>query len=64
MAGLGQYVHSKNLTYAIYTAESTETCGGYPASQVRSYAIRVASAASLLACGLHHATSLLLIAGV
>ena len=33
MAGLGEYVHAKNLSYSIYTAESTETCGGYPASQ-------------------------------
>jgi len=33
MDGLGVYVHSKNLTYSIYTAESTETCGGYPGSQ-------------------------------
>ena len=32
MDGLGVYVHSKNLTYSIYTAESTETCGGYPGS--------------------------------
>jgi alpha-galactosidase len=31
--GLGQYIHSKGLSYSIYTAESTETCGGYPASQ-------------------------------
>ena len=32
MQALGAYVHAKNLSYAIYTAESTETCGGYPAS--------------------------------
>ena len=32
MKALGDYVHAKNLSYAIYTAESTETCGGYPAS--------------------------------
>lgn len=33
MKGMGQYIHGKGLQYAIYTAESTETCGGYPASQ-------------------------------
>jgi hypothetical protein len=33
MAALGQYIHSKGLGFSIYTAESTETCGGYPASQ-------------------------------
>jgi hypothetical protein len=32
MKALGDYVHSKNLSFAIYTAESSETCGGYPAS--------------------------------
>ena len=32
MKALGDYVHSKGLSFAIYTAESTETCGGYPAS--------------------------------
>lgn len=33
MKALGDYVHSKGLTFAIYSAESTETCGGYPASK-------------------------------
>lgn len=32
MKALGDYVHAANLTFAIYSAESTETCGGYPAS--------------------------------
>jgi alpha-galactosidase len=32
MKALGDYIHGKGLGYAIYTAESTETCGGYPAS--------------------------------
>jgi len=32
MKALGDYVHSKGLSFAIYSAESTETCGGYPAS--------------------------------
>ena len=32
MAALGAYVHAKNLSFATYTAESPETCGGYPAS--------------------------------
>jgi hypothetical protein len=32
MKALGDYIHAKNLSFAIYTAESTETCGGYPAS--------------------------------
>jgi hypothetical protein len=26
-------VHGKGLGFAMYTAESTETCGGYPASK-------------------------------
>lgn len=29
---LGDYMHAKNVKFAIYTAESTHTCGGYPAS--------------------------------
>lgn len=32
MKALGDYIHGKGLGFAIYTAESTETCGGYPAS--------------------------------
>ena len=32
MKALGDYVHAKGLSFAIYSAESTETCGGYPAS--------------------------------
>jgi len=33
MAALGDYIHSKGLGFALYTAESTETCAGYPASK-------------------------------
>ena len=33
MKALGDYVHAKGLSFAIYSAESTETCGGYPASE-------------------------------
>lgn len=32
MKALGDYYHSKGLRYALYTAESPHTCGGYPAS--------------------------------
>lgn len=32
MGALGSYVRGKGLGFAMYTAESTETCGGYPAS--------------------------------
>jgi len=32
MKALGDYYHSKGLKYALYTAESPRTCGGYPAS--------------------------------
>ena len=32
MKALGDYYHSKGLKYALYTAESPTTCGGYPAS--------------------------------
>jgi hypothetical protein len=32
MAALGAYVHAKNLSFAMYTAESPTTCGGFPAS--------------------------------
>ena len=32
MKALGDYVHNKGLTFAIYSAESSTTCGGYPAS--------------------------------
>ena len=32
MKALGDYVHNAGLSFAMYTAESTETCGGYPAS--------------------------------
>eukprot|EP00048_Salpingoeca_helianthica_P014860 m.223921 g.223921 ORF g.223921 m.223921 type:complete len:494 (-) comp16352_c0_seq1:183-1664(-) len=30
---LGDYMHAKNVSFAIYTAESHETCAGYPASR-------------------------------
>lgn len=33
MKALGDYYHSKGLKYALYTAESATTCGGYPASK-------------------------------
>jgi len=33
MKALGDYVHKAGLSFAMYTAESTETCGGYPASK-------------------------------
>jgi len=33
MKALGDYYHSKGLKYALYTAESAITCGGYPASK-------------------------------
>ena len=32
MKALGDYYHSKGAKYALYTAESPHTCGGYPAS--------------------------------
>ena len=32
MKALGDYYHSKGVKYALYTAESPTTCGGYPAS--------------------------------
>ena len=32
MKALGDYVHAAGLQFAMYTAESSETCGGYPAS--------------------------------
>ena len=32
MKALGDYMHAKNVQFALYTAESTETCAGYPAS--------------------------------
>jgi len=32
MKVLGDYIHSKNATFGLYTAESPTTCGGYPAS--------------------------------
>lgn len=33
MQALGDYYHAKNLSFAAYTAESSTTCGGYPASK-------------------------------
>ena len=33
MKALGDYYHSKGIKYALYTAESDRTCGGYPASK-------------------------------
>jgi len=33
MKALGDYMHSKGVQFATYTAESTTTCGGYPASE-------------------------------
>ena len=32
MKALGDYYHKLNLSFATYTAESSTTCGGYPAS--------------------------------
>jgi hypothetical protein len=32
MAVLGTYLHSRNLTFGLYSAENTHTCAGYPAS--------------------------------
>lgn len=32
-AALGEYIHSLNLTFAMYTAESTTTCAGLPGSR-------------------------------
>jgi len=32
MKALGDYMHSKNVQFGLYTAESPTTCGGYPAS--------------------------------
>ena len=32
MKSLGDYYHARNLSFAAYTAESSTTCGGYPAS--------------------------------
>ena len=32
MKALGDYVHAAGLSFAMYTAESPRTCGGYPAS--------------------------------
>lgn len=33
MKALGDYIHGKGLSFAIYSAESAKTCGGYPASE-------------------------------
>lgn len=30
---LGDYMHTRNVSFAIYTAESKTTCAGYPASK-------------------------------
>lgn len=30
---LGDYLHNRNISFALYTASSTSTCGGYPASK-------------------------------
>ena len=32
MAALGAYVTAANVSFAVYSAANTETCGGYPAS--------------------------------
>jgi hypothetical protein len=32
LKALGDYMHSKNVSFGLYTAESPTTCGGYPAS--------------------------------
>lgn len=32
MAALGNYMHSRNVSFGLYTAESPSTCAGYPAS--------------------------------
>jgi hypothetical protein len=32
LKALGDYMHAKNATFGLYTAESPTTCGGYPAS--------------------------------
>ena len=30
---LGDYLHARNISFGFYSAESTGTCGGYPASK-------------------------------
>jgi hypothetical protein len=30
MAALGNYMHSRNVSFGLYTAESPSTCAGYP----------------------------------
>ena len=37
MKALGEYYHGKGLKYALYTAESDRTCGGYPASKEHEF---------------------------
>ena len=32
LKALGDYMHAKNATFGLYTAESPHTCGGYPGS--------------------------------
>jgi Alpha galactosidase A len=33
MKALGDYIHAAGIQFALYTAESAETCAGYPASR-------------------------------
>jgi len=33
MKSLGDYMHSKNVEFGIYSDEGTKTCGGYPGSK-------------------------------
>ena len=32
MGEVGDYIHSKNLSFGIYSSAGTKTCGGYPGS--------------------------------
>ena len=32
MKALGDYMHARNVSFGLYTAESPTTCAGYPAS--------------------------------
>lgn len=32
MKDVGDYIHSKNLSFGIYSSAGTKTCGGYPGS--------------------------------
>lgn len=53
MAALADYMHARNVSFGLYTAESPSTCAGYPGMSCRLQLNR-GSVAHVSAASLNH----------